>query len=331
MTSRSLTLALSKKNEANYELAIAHLHKIIRIFDGMKVGKTGHWKPVQAGVILATSSILYLLDYLLKTRNYKFVLTTRFTQDFLGYLFSSVRARQCVPHALDFKNILKIVTIAQYCRRARGSSYDFDEGNFLLDFLSYTRAKKAERLATSSAVSSEPSISADDIPHARDADIENYSPLWERLVVYDICGVALASVKKNNTVCDVCFKACLQNKAQEPHQHALLPRLNSFRPDKLLEVNDECYKVAAKTDLVFRSTREELMRSTGENVQDVLVQSLRAYVWFGSSIPTCHDIQTKLIRRFLGMRWQQYRQRRSSEVRAGPKIVHNRVIPCVQG
>jgi len=167
--------------------------------DGTKVVVLPTWKPVQTGVIMATSSILYLQNYLLNSRGYRFVLRSRFSQDFLENLFSSVRARQAVPHALAFKNTLKVVTIAQYCRDAPGSSYDHDDCEYLLDFLSFTKGKTEERNGKGPGEDS-----CIEIPRASNVDIERF-PLKDKLVIYDFSGAVMASAKKVYKVCDVCL------------------------------------------------------------------------------------------------------------------------------
>ena len=262
---------------------------------------------------MATNSIIYLQNYLLNRRHFKFVLTSRFTQDFLENLFSSVGSRKSIPHALAFKNILKVVTIAQYCRKAPRSSYDFDEGVFLSDFLAFTKVKQQERAASSPP--NEIPLTPADIPRANDTDVENYFPLWEKYVLYDMCGAALASVKKVFKVCDHCVKACL-HFGEEPHRYAVITQLNAYTPDALTEVSDECDRALGKAELVFRLVREELMSLKKVDVQKVLLLSLNEYVWRDSSIPDCHDIKTKLLRRYLGIRWATYGQRKNVEARA---------------
>ena len=106
MTSRLRAVALSRSNENAYKNAISHLEKNIRVFTGMKVGEPPQWKPVQTGVIMATNSILHIQDVLLNKRldnKFSFLLTSRFSQDFLENLFSSVRARQVYRTRLPLK------------------------------------------------------------------------------------------------------------------------------------------------------------------------------------------------------------------------------------
>lgn len=87
MTSRNLILALSKYNKNKYEECWSYLLKVINLFQYLKIGKKSHYKSTYTGVIISTNSILHLMEYLLNKR-YKFVLTSRFSQDCLESVFS---------------------------------------------------------------------------------------------------------------------------------------------------------------------------------------------------------------------------------------------------
>ena len=101
MSSRHPIMALSNVNESCYKQAILHLEQVIRVFHEIRIGVNAKWKPVQTGVILSTTSILNLQsNYLAK--GHRFLLTSRFTQDCLENLFSSIRLKNPVPTALDF-------------------------------------------------------------------------------------------------------------------------------------------------------------------------------------------------------------------------------------
>lgn len=81
-------------------------------------------EEVQSGVRLSTQSVLDLQALFLLDNNYKFLLTARFTQDCLENLFSCVRSIQKVPTALQFKQNLKTICVAQYFTDVGKGSYD---------------------------------------------------------------------------------------------------------------------------------------------------------------------------------------------------------------
>ncbi|XP_039303296.1 uncharacterized protein LOC120357257 [Solenopsis invicta] len=150
MTNRSRIFALSKSNIKMYNDVIAHLRKIQQIFRSMLIGKKGHWKPVQSGVIMAIESIIELQQYFLNEKGYKFFLTGRFTQDCLENLFSLLRFRQPIPNPLLVKQNLKVITITQVCSCSKITSYNDDEKDdnveqVKLDFLKTSQEIAAAR------------------------------------------------------------------------------------------------------------------------------------------------------------------------------------------
>jgi hypothetical protein len=87
--------------------------------------------------------MLELHKKLLDDKKYDFVLTSRFSQDCLENLFSVLRSKQIVPNALQVKNNLKLICVAQYLKEARTSSYSEDDRTFLSGFLENFKGEEA--------------------------------------------------------------------------------------------------------------------------------------------------------------------------------------------
>ena len=113
MSSRHPIMTLSKLNDQAYNSALTHLKSTIDIFQTLSIGVKGMWKPVQTGVVLSTTSILYLQAELLNN-GHAFLRISRLMQDCLENLFSCTQTRNPVPTAYEFKQSLKIVSVAQY-------------------------------------------------------------------------------------------------------------------------------------------------------------------------------------------------------------------------
>lgn len=152
MTSRSPIIALSKFKEEKYKETLQFLQEFMDLFKNITIGCKGKWKPCQTGVLLATQSILDLQNIFLNKKNYKFLLTSRFTQDCLENLFSSIRSIQPIPNALQFKCNLKLVCIAQYLKNVSKSSYEQDDREFLGDLLDFSQIPKKVDLQTDEKV-----------------------------------------------------------------------------------------------------------------------------------------------------------------------------------
>jgi len=119
VTSRHQGLALSKSDATAYEKAIAVIKKVDLLFQHMLIGEQGVWKPCQKGMRILCASILGLQDYCLNTLKFTFLLLGHLSQDCLENLFSCIRLGQPLPHALAFKQHLKVITLAMYVQRIR--------------------------------------------------------------------------------------------------------------------------------------------------------------------------------------------------------------------
>ncbi|KAH7978779.1 hypothetical protein HPB49_006736 [Dermacentor silvarum] len=86
---------------------------------------------MQTGVILATTSVLLQQALFLEKYNFKFLLLSRFGQDALENLFSTLRCKNPVPRVLEFKFSLRAATMAQFLRPSKDGSYT-EEDCFLL-------------------------------------------------------------------------------------------------------------------------------------------------------------------------------------------------------
>lgn len=78
MSSRHPVMAQSRHKMEEYQKAIKFLQDMMQLFRGLKIGQTGSWKPVQTGIVMATSTILSIQQDML-AQGHMFVLTSRFT------------------------------------------------------------------------------------------------------------------------------------------------------------------------------------------------------------------------------------------------------------
>ncbi|KAJ4923399.1 hypothetical protein JOQ06_000732 [Pogonophryne albipinna] len=65
MSSHHPITALSRLKMEEYQKAITFLQDIVHLFRGIKIGQKGGWKPVQTGVIMATTSIVAIQEEML--------------------------------------------------------------------------------------------------------------------------------------------------------------------------------------------------------------------------------------------------------------------------
>ena len=139
MSSRTIYNSLQKSNPDKLKFIINFLEEFKDFFSQLKFGQSGHWKPFQTGVLISTTSIIDLSQYLLNYQEYSFILPGRFTQDCIENLFSGLRSKQSILNGLQFFINLKLITVSQYMRKVSKSSYSEDDRIFLPDFLSSLR------------------------------------------------------------------------------------------------------------------------------------------------------------------------------------------------
>lgn len=126
---------------------IEHLKFTAYVFQHMKIGTKGHWKPVQIGLLMAVDCLVSLQNYFLNEVGLPFLLLGRFTQDCLENLFSFLRFRQPVSYAIHLKQNLKMITLSQLCNNTKKNlNYDVDDTEEIQrDFLKFSKSAEASR------------------------------------------------------------------------------------------------------------------------------------------------------------------------------------------
>lgn len=89
--------------------------------------------------------------------------------------------------------------------------------------------------------------------------------------------------------------------------------LTEDKQGALYAVSDLCFKATLKAEITFRGMRDTLKEVKHLDVVDFLVDNLK-YVWNEAAIPTCHDITTKFMKRYITMRFQAYGLRRRQQL-----------------
>ncbi|XP_049267586.1 uncharacterized protein LOC125756720 [Rhipicephalus sanguineus] len=135
MSSRHPADALSYFDHLKHEDAVKILQLACTTFCRINMGKTAHWKPSQAGMMISTTVVLCLSKELLKKRGYRYLLTGRLIQDCHENIFCVVRLRKPVPSTYDVKCALKLICVSQFLHTPTSSSYNLDNSLHLADLL----------------------------------------------------------------------------------------------------------------------------------------------------------------------------------------------------
>ncbi|KAH7940858.1 hypothetical protein HPB49_006984 [Dermacentor silvarum] len=143
MSSRTTKLAISHFNENRYEDTIMFLKDMIDLFEKLVIGgdTKKSWKPIQTGIVMSTMVMLHVQKLFLEDLGFGFLLLSSFSTDALENLFSTLRSKNPVPRALEFRSSLK--TLSLFLRPSKDSSYADAEGFMLAGMCSGKRKHDA--------------------------------------------------------------------------------------------------------------------------------------------------------------------------------------------
>ena len=268
MSSRHPVMALSKFDDAKYLKAVEFLRKVSALFRHVNIGNKGCWKPVQTGIILSTTSMLLAQEKLLNQTNFKFVLTSRFSQDCLENLFSCVRRKNATPTDLEFKNSLRVLTVAQYLKGCDTGSYELDDGSFVADFLDIRSVQPVSDRDVCTDVMNlfQPLV-----------DSPNESIVFDRVELNCLCylaGYVVSCVKKHEDVCEICIgELCASTNDTLDTDITQFVREKEYRSGCLVACSQLMFDLIVSAETTFRTLQHTLLHSR-DNVKQHLVQKI---------------------------------------------------------
>ncbi|XP_026824274.1 uncharacterized protein LOC113561682 [Ooceraea biroi] len=198
-----------------------------------------------------------------------------------------------------------MITLSELCNNTkRNTNYERDVDNTEVenikdDFLQYSKtlAIARQREENLNAFFETCSIH---VPQVTDDQMHSIDT-WEWPIIYDIVGSVVHSIKCTNmTVCDKCFTGVLW-KGEGHHPYSFIVKMRSYEENSLLCVSDSCFKAILKTEITFRNLADTLIQLKDMNIVQFLTAEVQ-YVWEGANIPLCHNISTKILKRFIAMR-----------------------------
>lgn len=92
-----------------------------------------------------------------------------------------------------------------------------------------------------------------------------------------------------------------------------------------ISVSDFVFKAILTAEISFRLYRERTVRFTHTDVHQYFVENLM-YVWNGSGIPNCHDLERKILKTFFDGRLKEFgkiRREKHKEDNANKPIQKN--------
>lgn len=279
MSSRHVGLALSKLHVAKYDKEIAFLKGIVELFNGLTIGNNSTWKPVQTGVVLSTLAMIALCEDLLGDLD--FIMTSRFTQDCLENLFSSIRLRTAQPSPIEFRNSLKIITVAQFLKTPKNTSYENSDSDYLVNYLEKLPQAEHQQLNEEVVVTS----------LCKDLDCSDLASLYY---------LAGWSLKVIDSSCESCSNACLSPQPLSClAEEAKLTVLKEYSTNALRHPTAVVYKMLKLVETVFVQWKPALteVKNGKEFMKTKLLPVVESF-----NLPTCHNAKLSILDKYLNLR-----------------------------
>lgn len=299
MSARHYSLGITSQN---YEETYDILTEMMEIMRKAKFGHEGRWKPFQRGFIISTTSILEISEYLLKEKQFSYVLPGRVEQDCLENLFSTIRSGNPKRNALQIRDSIKQITVSEYLSPPlRHSAYQWDDSEFVNNFLKIVRSVKAENEKQNLAVQE---IDKENLDCELDLDLSMVViNRRERNVLYKIACYILykITISKVKVHCDHCLSSCRLPHSAEHGWYSKLTRQPNFQyksNKNVVHINEELYLYFLQMEKFFRLAHPILSKKNKYNLGKLMTNKILD-LGLKLNIPTCHSLMKTITSRFI--------------------------------
>jgi hypothetical protein len=296
MSARTATQSLSTYNRDEYNTTISFLKEIIKITVNMYVGENGHWKPLQAGLLLVTQGVLDLQNLFLNEKKFNYLLQSRFTQDCLENLFSNIRSRNPVPNAKEFKTALRLISVSQYFSQPKHGNSGVTEDTELVDLLETNQPEQNNIM--------EPNIEFQVEEGNHDINIQ------EKESLFYLLGSVINNVKKNQLHCNDCMSSITTNPVNAAAEIKALVEFKSYKENLLTYPDKKLFDIILAAELFFRQYSNKLV--LGELKLENLCFIFSSTV-ANNPFPTCHNILQRITNLFFKCRVHIFLKSKSSK------------------
>jgi len=258
------------------------------------------WKPIQTGLLMASKSLLDMHADFVQTGYYRFLLTSRLTQDALENLFSQIRGRgDSHPTAVKFRHNLRLISISQFTKTPKNTSYDSaDDCCFAAPLL---RSKSCTDDSHQVHRSGETNEDIDALCSSASTEFD----VCENNALAYLAGW-IAFKLKSKVQCDDCVDWLVKRVQNDGGSLVDSPEL------KLTELksyggfdygltlpSQKLFNVLHSAEAVFCSCKDKCMQST--DIQHTLLEQCTALMT-ESDIPNCHELGQKILKKFFRLR-----------------------------
>ena len=252
MLSRQKSDALSSINADK----LLHLKEILASFPSLYFSGNRIWKPIQAGVLLSTTSVLQLFEELSSRGLIEYLLTSRLSTDCVENFFSQVRGTgDSHPTPVKLRHVIRMISVAQYSHMPASSSYDVDDDEYYLELFSSQKPRKDS--------------SEYNFQYPNDVNIN--MGLIQMSALYYLAGWVIHKLVRvsKNIICCICIESIYTSEPLEglPHEWVTtISKGNLIHPTK--KVFDICHHA----EVIFQKHSRYFLNK--ENVKENLLKQI---------------------------------------------------------
>ena len=184
-----------------------------------------------------------------------------------------------------------MISIGQFLCTTRQGSYEADDNDYLADFLTICKHARDD------LDEEEQDLEIEALP----ADFTVSAELCnaEKASLFYLAGYCVHSMEKGGQLCAVCVRS-VRLSEEDPAVSSLL-RLREYRPDALFSVSKDIFKLCYTIELVIRRV-EAKITTLSQPLQQLINKCLKLSAVENLSLPSCHNIKDKLVRKFITVR-----------------------------
>ncbi|KAK3896209.1 hypothetical protein Pcinc_000131 [Petrolisthes cinctipes] len=193
-----------------------------------------------------------------------------------------------VPIALEFRQAIKVISVAQFLKCPSTGSYAEDEREFFAEFLDNAALPEKKSIATDNNDDDDEDSTSLSIDQQTSDSVLSKA---EQCSLYNLAGYCISRVKKCSTRCSACLQTVELEQPFENCYVQTLTKLKEYKENCLTHCSEKCLNLFMAVENIFREFQssfgqsknlvEKLVRRGEECTQDI-------------DIPSCYDIKKKL-------------------------------------
>lgn len=284
-------LAFSLKNEEKHTEVIEFLQEFMEFIGGLKYEKNQvGLKPVQKGILMSTTSIIWLQDFMLNKMKVDFFRAGKILGDAIESFHGDVRAINSNPTALNYKRYCKSLSVIQVMANLkRGRSYEEETSNFLTQLKDFRKLQE-ENMAQEDK---------EDEQLLEASYTENPSNISEAASLAYLGGYVLFKTICTKSKCQNCKKIYVSDHEDQPEEVNSLISFKEYKQGKLVTPSPVGNRLMEALESLFRTNREKFKRKKNQltNISTLVIDQLTKDF---PDLPKCH--LSLIVTRFMKIR-----------------------------